>query len=163
MSLPILTGLLAPVLLLLTAAALMARPGPRPGALPRLAEAAAAATLALALIGLVALLATGPAAIATGDGAFALALRADAISATMTVLVAFIGWIVMRYARSYMDGEPREGRFHALMLGTLAAVLVLVQSGSLATMVLAFAAIGIVLRQLLLFYPERPAARRAAT
>jgi hypothetical protein len=36
-------------------------------------------------------------------------LRLDAISATMTLLVAFIGWIVMRYARSYLDGEAREG------------------------------------------------------
>ena len=49
------------------------------------------------------------------------------------------------------------------MLATLAAVLLLAQAGSLSTLILAFVGIGICLRQLLLFYPERPEARRAAT
>jgi len=70
---------------------------------------------------------------------------------------------VVRYSRRYLDGEAREGRFHGLMLVTLAAVLVLVQAGSLAVLVLAFVATGLCLRQLLLFYPDRPEARRAAT
>jgi NAD(P)H-quinone oxidoreductase subunit 5 len=48
------------------------------------------------------------------------------------------------------------------MLATLAAVLVLVQAGSLAVLASAFVAVGLGLRQLLLFYPERPEARRAA-
>jgi NAD(P)H-quinone oxidoreductase subunit 5 len=80
----------------------------------------------------------------------------------MGLLVAFVGWIVVRYARRYLDGEAREGRFHALMLATLAAVLVLVQSGSLSVLAAAFVATGLGLRQLLLFYPERAEARRAA-
>lgn len=37
-------------------------------------------------------------------------------------LVSFIGWVVLRYNRSYLDGEGREGRFHDLMLATLCAV-----------------------------------------
>jgi NAD(P)H-quinone oxidoreductase subunit 5 len=69
----------------------------------------------------------------------------------------------MRYSRSYLDGEAREGAFHALMLATLAGVLILVQAGSLAVLIAAFLAIGLGLRQLLLFYPHRPEARRAAT
>jgi NAD(P)H-quinone oxidoreductase subunit 5 len=48
------------------------------------------------------------------------------------------------------------------MLATLAAVLVLVQAGSMVMLVLAFISVGIGLRRLLLFYPERAAARRAA-
>jgi NAD(P)H-quinone oxidoreductase subunit 5 len=48
------------------------------------------------------------------------------------------------------------------MLATLAAVLVLVQSGSLSVLAAAFVATGLGLRQLLLFYPERAEARRAA-
>ena len=66
-----------------------------------------------------------------GSGAALLALRLDAVSVSMALLVSFVGWIVVRYARSYLDGEAREGRFHGLMLATLAAVLVLVQAGSL--------------------------------
>jgi NADH:ubiquinone oxidoreductase subunit 5 (subunit L)/multisubunit Na+/H+ antiporter MnhA subunit len=81
----------------------------------------------------------------------------------MTCLVGFIGWIVMRYSRTYLDGEAREGAFHAMMLATLAGVLTLVQAGSLAVLVLAFIAVGVALRALLLFYPERPEAHRAAT
>jgi NAD(P)H-quinone oxidoreductase subunit 5 len=68
----------------------------------------------------------------------------------------------VRYSRRYLDGEAREGAFQGQMLATLAAVLVLVQAGSLAVMVLAFLAVGLGLRQLLLFYPDRAEARRAA-
>ena len=104
---------LAPLVLLAAAAFAAARPGRRPGPVPRISEAAALGALALAGIAVVQLLLAGP--VAT-DGA--LPLRLDAISATMTLLVAFIGWIVMRYSRTYLDGEAREGAFHGLMLAT---------------------------------------------
>ncbi len=149
---------LAPLAVLAAALPAFARPGRRPAPIPRLAEAAALLALALAVAGAVQLVASGAAT--TGTGAFA--LRLDALSATMTVLVAFVGWVVTRYSRSYLDGEAREGQFHALLLSALAAVLVLVQAGGTALLVAAFAAIGIVLRRLLLFYPDRAEARRAA-
>ena len=155
-------GLVAPVVLLAAAAVAAARPGRRPAPVPRLAEAAALVALGLAGTGLAGLIAWGPATFGAGTGALALLLRVDALSATMALLVGFVGWVVVRYARSYMDGEAREGAFHAWMLATLAAVLVLVQAGSLAVLVLALVAVGLGLRQLLLFYPERPEARRAA-
>jgi len=153
---------MAPAILLITALVAASRPGRRPGPVPILAEGAALAALAFAVAGLLQLLAGGPATLATGSGFGLLALRLDAIAATMAVLVGFVGWVVVRYSRRYLDGEAREGRFHALMLGTLAAVMILVQSGSLVVLVMAFVAVGAGLRQLLLFYPDRPAARRAA-
>ncbi|MCW5751082.1 MAG: oxidoreductase [Alphaproteobacteria bacterium] len=142
---------------------MLARPGRRPNGLSWLPETAALLALALASLGLVQLAVGGPTLISLWNGPLALVLRFDAISATMSLLVAFIGWVVMRYSRSYMDGEAREGRFHGLMLGTLGAVLVLMQAASLPLLVLAFVAVGVALRQLLLYYPQRPAARRAAT
>jgi NAD(P)H-quinone oxidoreductase subunit 5 len=154
--------LLASAVLLAAALAALARPGRRPGALPRLAECAALAALVLAGAGVLHLALAGPAELSVGAGAGLIAFRLDAISATMALLVAFIGWVVVRYARTYLDGEAREGAFHGLMLATLAAVLLLVQAGSLAVLVAAFAAVGLGLRRLLLFYPERPEARRAA-
>jgi NAD(P)H-quinone oxidoreductase subunit 5 len=160
-ALPPLTAF-APLLLLGVSALSLASPGRRPGKLPRVAEWATLGALALALAGLVQLLWTGPAHLSLGHGAALLALRLDAVSVSMALLVSFVGWIVVRYARSYLDGEAREGRFHGLMLATLAAVLVLVQAGSLTVVVMAFIAIGFVLRQLLLFYPERAEAQRAA-
>lgn len=153
---------LAPAVLLAVAALAALRGGRRPQGIPRLAEGAALAALVLALAGAARVALHGAETLALGAGGALVALRLDAISATMAVLVAFVGWVVVRYARSYLDGEAREGAFHALMLGTLAAVLVLVQSGSLAVLAAAFVAVGLGLRQLLLFYPDRPEARRAA-
>jgi len=152
----------APLVLIAVAPFSLARPGRRPGSLPRLAELAAFAALALAIGGAVQLALFGPATVSIGSGPWLLALRLDIVSTVMAVLVAFVGWVVLRYTRTYLDGEAREGAFSGLILFTLAAVLLLVQAGSLAVLVAAFMAIGSGLRRLLLFYPERPEARRAA-
>ncbi|MGV0877348.1 proton-conducting transporter membrane subunit [Martelella sp. FLE1502] len=154
--------LLAPIVLLAAAAIAIVRPGRRPGWYPTLAEATALAAFGFALAGLAQLLFSGPATASLFKGPFMLAVRLDPVSVTMSLLVAFIGWVVMRYSRRYLDGEAREGRFHGLMLAALAAVQIVVQSGSLTLLFLGFVAIGICLKKLLLFYPERPAARRAA-
>jgi NAD(P)H-quinone oxidoreductase subunit 5 len=160
-SLPSLT-LLAPILLLAGAALAATRPNSRPGLLPRWAEVAALAGLGLAMAGVGQLMIHGASTLSFGFGAGLLAFRLDAVSATMTLLVSFVGWVVVRYARTYLDGEAREGAFHGLLLATLAAVLGLVQAGSLGVLVLAFVAVGVGLRQLLLFYPDRAEARRAS-
>ena len=159
MTLPILT-LLSPLAVLATALIAIRTPGRRPGTLPWVAEMSAIAALALALAGILQQIVAGPASISTLGGL--VGFRLDAISATMTSLVAFIGWIVVRYSRFYLDGEAREGAFHGWMLAALGAVLLLVQAGSLPVLVVAFLAIGAALRQLLRFYAERAEARRAA-
>jgi NAD(P)H-quinone oxidoreductase subunit 5 len=154
---------LAPLVLLPAALLAAARPGRRPGSLPRWSEAAALAAFALALAGLVQA-ALGPVAgVSLLEGAAQLGLRANLVSTAMATLVGFIGWIVMRYSRTYLDGEAREGAFHGLMLATLAAVLVFVQAATLGTMILATVLVGFSLKRLLLFYPDRPEAQRAAT
>jgi NADH:ubiquinone oxidoreductase subunit 5 (subunit L)/multisubunit Na+/H+ antiporter MnhA subunit len=150
---------LAPLLLLAAAAPFAFHPGRRPGRLPELAEAASLAALALGLAGLAQLWLTGPQMLSLQGLAL---LRLDAIAVTMALLVAFVGWVVTRYSRRYLDGEAREGRFHGLTLTAIAAVLLLVQAASLPVLVLAFVATGLVLRQLLLFYHDRPEAQRAA-
>jgi len=154
--------LFAPILLLAVAMLALFQPGRRPAALPRLAEGASLGASALALAGMAQLIAYGPVTVGFGGGPALIAFRLDAVSATMALLVAFVGWVVVRYSRTYIDGEAREGAFHGLMLATLAAVMTLVQAGSLAVLVLAFAGIGFGLRHLLLFYPGRAEARRAA-
>lgn len=154
--------LFAPPLLLAAAAFSLTRQGRRPRAVPRLAEGAAFAALALCAAALVQLALSGTASFATGSGMAMLSVRLDPITVSLSLLVAFVGWIVVRYSRTYLDGETREGLFHGLMLATLAAVLLLVQAGSLLTLLAAFVAVGLGLRQLLLFYPERAEARRAA-
>lgn len=150
---------LAPPVLLCVATVCLARPGRRPGRLPLLAETAALAALALGVAGLVQVWLAGPQLVSFSGLAL---MRLDGISATLSLLVAFVGWVVMRYARRYLDGEAREGRFHGLTLAAIASVLVLVQGASLPVLVLSFVATGQILRQLLLFYPDRPEAQCAA-
>ncbi len=160
-SLPL--SLFAPLILMSACLLIATRPGRRPALARWLPETAALAALFVAIIGLMQLLSVGPVQLEFFQGPVALIFRLDALSVTMTLLVSFIGWVVMRYSRTYLDGEANEGAFHALMLGTLGTVLILMQSGSLALLVPAFILVGLGLRQLLLFYKERPAARRAAT
>ena len=151
--------LLAPLLLLATAALFIARPGRRPGALPLIAEIAVAGAFALGLLGLGQWLVAGPMSTSVGDLVVA---RLDAVTVTLTLLVSFVGWVVVRYARRYVDGEAREGVFHGLTLTAIAAVLLIVQAGNLLVLTAGFIATGLVLRQVLLFYAERAEARRAA-
>jgi NAD(P)H-quinone oxidoreductase subunit 5 len=159
---PMPISLFAPLLLLAVAVLFRAAPGRRPGRLPVLAEAAALGALGLTLAGAVQLALLGPQTFSFGAGAFLLDVRLDLIAVTMTVLVGFVGWVVVRNARTALDGEAREGAFHGWMLATIAAVLVLVQAGSLAVLIAGSVAVGAGLRQLQLFYATRPAARRAA-
>ena len=91
-----------------------------------------------------------------------LAARLDMVSAAMLLLVTFIGWIVVRYSATYLDGEARQGAFMGLLCLTLAMVMLLVIAGTLVQLVVAWVGTGIGIQQLLLFYPDRVAAQRAA-
>lgn len=155
--------LIAPAILILAALIAFLRPGRRPPLVPKLTEGAAFAALAAAT-GSAALLVTdgahtGP---VLGLGGVGLSSRLDVVSATMLVLVAFVGWIVLRYSASYLDGEARQGAFLGWMAATLAAVLLLVQAGNLVHFVLAWVVTSLCLHRLLLFYGNRVQAVRAA-
>jgi len=163
---PFSLAVLAPPALLLIAAALgFAQPG-RIGRSP-LALIELLALIAVAMAGgTMAALAFGGATTLTLAAASPalplLAFRLDLISATMLLLVSFVGWIVVRYARVYLDGETRQGVFMAWLATTLAMVMLLVTAGSLVQLLGAWIATSLALHKLLLFYPERVAAQRAA-
>jgi NADH:ubiquinone oxidoreductase subunit 5 (subunit L)/multisubunit Na+/H+ antiporter MnhA subunit len=148
--------LLAPLALLVASVVAFRGPALRPAGSLRVAAIASAVAVAVALCSVALLLAAG-----AGSAPLALA-RLDAVSATMLLLVAGIGWVVLRYAATYLDGEARQGPFTGWFCLTLAAALLLVQAGSLPLLVLAWFGAGFGLHRLLLFYPDRPAARRAA-
>lgn len=97
-----------------------------------------------------------------GSNAYGLKLRLDVVSVTMLMLVAFVGVIVLRYTTVYLDGEKRQGPFIGGLTMTLAVVLLLVGAGDLLTFAAAWIASSLFLHRLLLFYPERIQARRAA-
>ena len=153
--------LAAPAVVLLAARDAFRTPGRRPGGCLRRAEAAALMALAAALVA-VALrigLGAGTAGLSTPFGFLAL-VRLDWVSVSMLALVAFIGWVVLRYARVYLDGEDRQGAFTGWLCMTLGMVLLLVLAGHLVLFALAWIATSLCLHRLLLFYPHRPGAQR---
>ena len=154
---------LAPVPLLVSAAAGFLNAGPRPRFLAGLAQAAALLALAAALAAAAGLIVFGPGSSPViGLHGVGLSARLDAVSAVMLLLVTFIGWVVVRYAGTYLDGEARQGPFTGWLCLTLAAVLLLVAAGNLVQLVAAWIATSLFLHRLLLFYPDRVAAQRAA-
>lgn len=154
-------ALLAPAVLLACAAACLANPG-RPRFVLLLAEGGALTALAIAVCAVGLLATDGPGAgPLLGHSGLGFSMRLDAVSVTMLLLVTFIGWVVVRYASTYLDGEDRQGAFTGWLCLTLAAVLLLVTAGTLAQLVAAWIATSLFLHRLLLFYPERAGAWRA--
>ncbi|MEM9475121.1 MAG: proton-conducting transporter membrane subunit [Pseudomonadota bacterium] len=151
---PALVAFLAPALLLLAAAFAFSRPGQRPDGVAKVAEGAALGAVGVAAAAALMVIVSGTLA----SGANLL----DAVSATMLVLVSFVGWVVLRYSGGYLDGEERQGAFLGWMSATLAAVMILVQAGNLIVLIAAWIATSLCLHQLLLFYADRRQAQRAA-
>lgn len=155
--------LIAPLLLLAVGGAGFVCKGQRPRWFLKVAEAATLVTIvvALATTGLMVVKGAN-----TGFLDFAnnhvLSARVDSISVPMLLLVSFIGWVVVRYSVNYMDGESRQGPFTGWLCLTLAAVLILITAGNLPQLVAAWVATSLLLHRLLLFYPGRIAAQRAA-
>ena len=126
-------------------------------------EAGILACLASCIAAIPSLVADGPLQSALlGWNGMGLTVRLDAVSLPICALVAFIGWVVLRYTRTYMAEEPRRAAFLGWLCFTLASVLMLACSGNLAQLVVAWIATSLCLHQLLLFYPNRAAAQRAA-
>ena len=80
----------------------------------------------------------------------------------MLVLVTFIGFIVVRYSGSYLRAEPGQSRFMGWLCATLASVIVLIAAANVPLLIAAWIGTSLFLHRLLLFYPDRPGAQRAA-
>ena len=155
--------LLAPALLLVSALIGFASPGLRPRVAPGLAELAALLAALVAMLSMGVLIVDGPATSELlGARGLGLSVRLDWVSTTMLTLVSFISWVVARYSRTYLDGERRQGMFTGWLCMTLASVLLLVTAGNLVQLVVAWIATSLFLHRLLLFYPDRLQAQRAA-
>jgi len=154
---------LAPLALIVAAVLASRAPQFRPADMLRAVEIAALVALGVAVLSGVLLIVNGPATSPLiGIGGLGISARLDAVSAVMLVLVTFVGWIVLRYAATYMDGELRQGAFTGWLCATLAAVMMLVISGNTLQLAVAWILTSVFLHKLLLFYPDRVAAQRAA-
>lgn len=124
---------------------------------PRRTELACALALALAL-GISLSLAIG----GVPPGGSALGVRLDLVTCVMLLLVCGIGYVIARYSRTYLDGDPRIATYDRWVLLTLGAVTALVIANNLLVIATAWTATSIALHQLLTLYPDRPAALVAA-
>lgn len=97
-----------------------------------------------------------------GIGEVGISLRLDALSLVMFWLVTFLGTLLIQFSRNYLDGDPRQKVFFSRLYLTISAVLLMVLSGNLWQFVLTWIGTSLALHALLVFYPERPRAVRAA-
>lgn len=105
----------------------------------------------------------GSALLRLGDfGAVTTSLRSDAAGCLVLQLVTFIGWVIVRYSRTYLAGELRQARYVQALLATLAAVSVVVITNNFVVLALAWLATSLALHRLLTFYSDRPQAIIAA-
>jgi len=149
----------APLVLLAVWLYAQSAPGMRPRRLLDAARLATLVALAVAITAAAAVAIHGPMATPTiGYDGLGLALRLDALSAIMFCLVSFVGAIVVEYSRNYMDGDARQGGFTGRLCLTLGCVSLLVLSGNLAMLVIAWFSTSLALHSLLLFYADRPKA-----
>ncbi len=95
-------------------------------------------------------------------GAFSITAYVNTVTVIMLVLVSFVGAVVTRYSRNYLDGDRNQGRFHKWLSLTLGTILALIISGNMLMFWLAWITNSLCLHQLLTFYRERRAAQLAA-
>ncbi|WP_102106524.1 proton-conducting transporter membrane subunit [Oceaniglobus roseus] len=154
---------LAPLALAAAAVLMALRPPPRGDRSLWLPESAALMALTVGIVAALALALDGPATSPLiGVATAGLSARIDIVSVAMILTVGFVGWVVLRFSRVALDGEARQPAFMGWMSATIACVLLLVIAGNLLQLAFGWIATGWALQRLLLFYPERPRAQRAA-
>ncbi len=91
-----------------------------------------------------------------------LIIRIDPLSILLFNMIALLAIVIFRYSINYLDGDSRHGAFIGRLALTVAAVQLLVLSGSLVLLFIAWVSTSIALHRLLVFYKERPRAIVAA-
>ncbi|WP_277374503.1 NADH-quinone oxidoreductase subunit L [Pseudomonas sp. AA-38] len=87
---------------------------------------------------------------------------ADRLGLAMATLISLLAWVIIEFSARYLQGEPGQRRYLLALLGTLAAVAMVVTSRDLYLLVAAWIVSSLCLHQLLTFYPDRPQAQVAA-
>jgi len=98
-----------------------------------------------------------------GNRAVELSLRLDPLSASLSALIATVALLVTIYSLGYMRDDARYARYFACLSFFSGAMLVLVWSGSLLLLYMAWELVGLASYLLIGYYWERPEAGPAAT
>jgi NAD(P)H-quinone oxidoreductase subunit 5 len=91
-----------------------------------------------------------------------LGLMADRVSVTLALLITSLGWCVLRFSGRYLAGDAHQPRFLRRVSLTLGAVTTLCLAGDLVVLLVSWVGMSLLLHGLLIHYPDRPQALRAA-
>lgn len=97
-----------------------------------------------------------------GFQSFGFTVRLDSLSVIMYTMVAIIAFVVLRFSFNYLDGDERQGVFIGRLATTIVAVQLMVLSGNIFMLFLAWVATSITLHKLLNFYHHRKKSRLGA-
>lgn len=160
---PAFIAILSPVLFTVAAITSWFQPGLRPAAVKRMSTASTVTGLVIAVICCFmvvndSLLETG----LIGFQGLGISFRLDALSVVMLTMTALLSYIIVRFSLNYLDGDQRQGIFLGRLAATIASVQLLVLSGNLLILWIAWILTSISLHRLLIFYENRPGAQIAA-
>lgn len=121
------------------------------------------------IVALLSAVATSAAVIANGNiysvlwehNGLGFSIRLDSVSLIMFSMIALLSIIIIRYSGNYLDGDERHGSFIGRITATIASVQLLVISGNLLMLFIAWVITSLTLHRLILFYPERNRAKIA--
>lgn len=82
----------------------------------------------------------------------------DRLGLAMASLISLLALVIIQFSARYLQGEPGQRRYLLALLGTLAAVALVVTSRDLYALVAAWIVSSLCLHQLLTFYRDRPMA-----
>nr|WP_245540888.1 proton-conducting transporter membrane subunit [Octadecabacter antarcticus] len=134
-----------------------------PITLPEWAERTALLGIVLAAYSAVHVIVFGPTTSPVlGLGHFGFSVLLDPVSVILLLLTSILAWVILRFSATHLHGEAGEGSFTFFVCLTLAGIALLVTSGNLVQLGLAWVATAIGVNRLLIFYSDRPGARRAA-
>ncbi|HRV79865.1 MAG: NADH-quinone oxidoreductase subunit L [Planctomycetes bacterium] len=89
-------------------------------------------------------------------------VRLDLVALLMLGLVCILGWVIVRFSRTYLSGEQGQRRYVRALLATLSMVTLLVLSNHLVVLGVAWMGTSFALHHLLTFYADRPQAQIVA-
>lgn len=156
-------ALLSPLVFAATAVASWFQPGSRPKQIITLSKFATIASLFIVALCCVFVARQGYVASALwGAAGIGFSIRLDALSLSMMGMISLLGFIIIRFSRNYLDGDPKQGAFMGKLGATIASVQLLVLSGNIGLLFFSWVLTSISLHRLLVFYPDRPGAQIAA-
>ncbi len=153
----------SPLLFAATAVASWFQPGARPVGIKRLSVAASVLSILIAAVSGFLVFSNGLLqSNLLGLNGLGLSIRLDPLSVLMSGMIALLGFIVIKFSGNYLDGDEKQGVFMGRLAATIASVQLLVLSGNLGLLLIAWVLTSLSLHRLLVFYPERRGAVIAA-